>query len=119
MNPMRFNEAKCAALHLGPGNARYVCRLGGELTESIPVEKGLRVLVEEKVDMSQQCVLEAWKADSVLGCFNRREGVVSLLSALVRPHLEYCVPAWHKKNAELLEWVEEGHKHAHRSGAPR
>ncbi|KAK4806242.1 LOW QUALITY PROTEIN: hypothetical protein QYF61_013386 [Mycteria americana] len=108
VNLMRFNKAKCRVLHLGRGNPQYQYRLGDDVIKSSPAEKDLGVLVDEKLDMSQQ-------SNCILGCIKRsmasrsREGILPLCSALVRPHLEYCIQLWspqHRKDMDLLEWVQ-------------
>ncbi|KAJ7398546.1 hypothetical protein BTVI_124090 [Pitangus sulphuratus] len=110
---MKFNKWKCQILHLRQGNLRCTDSLGNEMLESSAMERDLGIVVNGKLNMSQQC-LGSQEGQLCPGGHQAkhhqpRAGIVLLCSALGQPHLEYCVQFWvpqYKKDIQILESVQ-------------
>ena len=78
-------------------------------------EKDLGVVISSDLKPSKQCSEVVKTANKLIGFIGRsfefktEKIILNLYSALVRPHLEYCVQYWssyYKKDIEKLEGVQ-------------
>ena len=93
---------------MGSRNEMNKYRMGDTWLNSSICERDLGVLVNNKLNMSQQCDKAAKKANAMLGCIARsiesraRDVIIPLYSILVRPHLECCVQFWAPQIQRIL-----------------
>ncbi|CAM5162260.1 unnamed protein product [Natator depressus] len=71
VNRMKFSKDKCKVLHLGRNNQLHRYKMRNDCVGRSSVEKDLGVIVDHKLNMSQQCKTVAKKATIILGCISR------------------------------------------------
>uniref|UniRef100_A0A8C5LQR4 Reverse transcriptase domain-containing protein n=1 Tax=Leptobrachium leishanense TaxID=445787 RepID=A0A8C5LQR4_9ANUR len=126
---LSFNVDKCKIMHLGRKNPRAEYRIFDTVLTSTSEERDLGVIISEDLRVSSQCNRAAGNAGRMLGNSGRmlgnagrmlgcvgtgissrkREVLMPLYRALVRPHLEYCVQYWRpylQKDIDILERVQ-------------
>ena len=112
---MPFNVEKCKVMHIGYRNTNAEYKLLGKKIESCNQEKDLGVTISKDLQFSKHCIDVEKKAQKLLGYIKRqfitrkKETILTLYNALVRPHLEYAVQFWSpylRKDIERLESVQ-------------
>ena len=116
---MLFNFGKCKCLHTWSGNTGTNYEMGGTILSKTMQEKELGVTMNANMKVSEQCRIAASKGNQVLGIIRRnithlyyKENnlIVPLYTAIVRPHLEYCIQAcspYLRKDIDRLEKIQD------------
>jgi hypothetical protein len=97
---MEFNVSKCKVMHVGHNNEKHAYTMKGQQLTETEEERDIGVMVSRQLKPSVQCKHAARTAQTVLGQLTRafhyrdRHVFLRLYIQYVRPHLEFCVPAW-------------------------
>ena len=97
---MLLHFAKCKCIHIGNGNMDEEYKMKDAVLGRTTQEKDLCVTFSVDMKVSEQCRIAASKGNTIIGLIRRTimyketQLIVPLHTAIVRPHLEYCIQAW-------------------------
>ena len=113
---MSFNISKCKVMHIGNKNPNFTYEMNGHLLETVAEEKDVGVFISSSLKPSLHCKKSVEKANRALFCLKKafhyrdKKVFIDLYKTYVRPHLEYCSPAWNpwsKADADMIEGVQK------------
>ena len=108
---MLLHFGKCKCIHIGHGNMDEENKIGDAVLGRTTQEKDFRVTFSAEMKVSEQCGIFASKGNKILGIIRRtimykeKHLIVPLHKPIVRPHLEYCIEAWSKKDIDKLDRI--------------
>jgi len=112
---MEFNATKCKVMHVGKSNLQLTYEMNCHSLATTKEEKDLGVMITDSLKSGVNCQVVYNKANRVLGMMRRTisykstDILLPLYKTLVRPLVEYCVPAWsphYSKDKILLEKIQ-------------
>ncbi len=68
---MKFNVDKCSVIHLGHKNKQYSYKLGDSELKTSVQEKDLGIIVDSKMNWSEQCIVAVKNGNSTFGIIKR------------------------------------------------
>ena len=111
---MLLNFEKCKCLLAGHGNLDINNKMGDTVLCTTIKEKDLGVTISANMKVSEQCSFTGSNGNQIRGLIKRnisykkKELIIPLYKAIVRPHLEYCMQAWRpyrKTDIDTLERI--------------
>ena len=109
----KFGKYKC--LHTGHRNLDVNDSMGDIVLGTTIKENNLGVSISAHMKVSGQCGIAASKCNQIIGlirkniAYKKKELMIPLYKAIVRPHLEYYIQAWRsyqKKGIGMLERIQ-------------
>ena len=87
-------------MHIGKNNPKANYYMNSEKLAVCVMERDIGIIISNNLNPSKQCSAAARKSNVVLGMLTKafhyrdRHVYINLYKQYVRPHLEFCVPAW-------------------------
>ncbi|CAH8559385.1 unnamed protein product, partial [Dicrocoelium dendriticum] len=116
-NLLHFNVSKCKVLSIRHQSS-YSYHLGTNILQRSTLERDLDVLVQDDLGCSRQSEKASKTGNQHVGLLRRAFGQINsytlrqMLSAYVRPHVEYAIQAWYPWLKHDLNALEQPQRRA-------